>query len=74
MPLRGRTIDADLLEEAFLGPAEGSEKVNTRRKTANSSDGPTSWTSTSNTVRFSPSLVSYDRCLRTPAAAGPGRR
>jgi len=29
-------------------------------------DGPTSSTSTSKTVRFSPSLVSYERCLRRP--------
>ena len=28
--------------------------------------GPTSSTSTSKTVRFSPSLVSYERCLRRP--------
>jgi hypothetical protein len=28
------------------------------------SDGPTSSTSTSKTVRFSPSFVSYERCLR----------
>ena len=30
------------------------------------SDGPTSSTSTSKTVRFSPSLVSYERCFRRP--------
>jgi len=30
------------------------------------SDGPTSSTSTSYTVRFSPSLVSYDRCRSRP--------
>src|ERR1017187_8945352 len=29
-------------------------------------DGPTSSTSTSKTLRFSPSLVSYERCLSRP--------
>ena len=29
-------------------------------------DGPTSSTSTSKTVRFSPSFVSYERCFRRP--------